>query len=113
MIAQLIRQFGLEIGDVVAPSTEVVRSLEGKTYGVFHVEQAADSRYIPAQAQFVDRYSVQSVLGFGGILAGGDLFAIILFSRAPITSEVADRFRTIALDVKSALLPFAEGPFFD
>jgi hypothetical protein len=113
MIAQLIRQFGLDLADVVSPSSDIVRNLEGKTYGVFHVENATDSPYIPAQTQFVERYGVRSVIGFGGILVGGDLFAVILFSRIHITPDAADRFRTIALDIKSALLPFSDGPFFD
>src|SRR6476620_6705320 len=50
MIAQLIRQFGLDLADVVQPSPDVMRDLAGKTYGVFHVENAAGSPYIPAQS---------------------------------------------------------------
>jgi hypothetical protein len=113
MIAQLIQQFGLGIRDIVRPASDVVRNLEGKTYGVFHVAEAAGSPYIPAQAAFVQRYDIRSVLGFGGSVAGADLFAVILFSRVPISQESADRFRTIALDVKAALVPFANGPIFD
>jgi hypothetical protein len=113
MIAQLIRGFGLDLGDVVHPRGDIVRNLEGKTYGVFHVEHAAGSPYIPAQASFVDRFGVESVLGFGGSVSGPDLFAVILFSRERISADAADRFRTIALDVKGALLPFANGPVFD
>ena len=53
MISQLIHEFGLALPDVLQPSADVMRRLEGKTYGVFHVEDAAGSPYIPAQAQFV------------------------------------------------------------
>jgi hypothetical protein len=113
MIAQLIRQFGLDLADVVRPSADVMRKVAGKTYGVFHVENAAGSPYIPAQAPFVERYGIRSVLGFGGSLNGGDLFAVILFSRATVTPEVADRFRTLALDVKGVFLPFADDAVFE
>jgi hypothetical protein len=113
MIAQLINEFGVQLSDVLQPSADVVRSLLGKTYGVFHVEQAAGSPYIPAQVQFVERYGIRSVLGFGGSLAGGELFAIILFTRVKVTPDAADRFRTVALDVKGSLLSFAEADVFE
>ena len=105
MIAQLVRAFGLDLADVVRSGPDVVRSLEGKTYGVFHVPRAVGSPHIPAQ-DFVVRHRIRSVLGFGGSLASGDLFAVILFSRVDIPPEAADRFRTIALDVKGVLFGF-------
>ena len=106
MIAQLIRQMGLQIADVVSPNPAVVPDLEGKSYNVFHVDEALDSPYIPAQADFVVPYRIKSVVGFGGLLRSGDLFAIIMFSRVPLSEEAASRFRTIALDVKAALFRF-------
>jgi len=113
MIAQLIRQFGLRLADVAQPTTDLVRDLAGKTYGVFHVAEAPGSPYIPAQTDFVARYGVRSVVGFGGSLPSGDLFAVILFARVPISSEAADRFRNLALDVKSGFFPYREGKIFD
>ena len=112
MIAQLLRQFGLEPAKLVAPSSGIVGDLQGKTYGVFHVENALGSPYIPAQREFVIPYGVRSVVGFGGSLRTGDLFAIILFSRTPVTRDVADRFRSLALDVKTALFDFADDEVF-
>lgn len=113
MIAQLVRQFGLDLAAVVNPSADVVRDLQGKTYGVFHVEHAQGSPYIPAQAEFVERYGIRSVVGFGGSLRTGDLYAVILFTRVTVTREVADRFRTVALDLKSALFDFESDAIFD
>jgi hypothetical protein len=112
MIAQLIRQLGLELEAVVEPSNALLRELEGKTYNVFHVERARGSPYIPAQADFVLRYDIESVLGFGG-LAQEELFAVILFSTVHISPDVASRFRNIALDVKSTLIGFRDGEVFD
>ena len=111
MIAQLIKQFGLEISAVVRPSADVIKDLEGKTYGVFHVPEAAGSPYIPAQDEFVLKYNIRSVVGCGGSLRG-ELFALILFARVHITPESADRFRTLALDLKSALFTFDENRVF-
>jgi hypothetical protein len=101
MISQLIKEFGLEISSILQPSPEVVRELAGKRHGVFHVENALGSPYIPAQEEFVVRFGIRSVVGFGGLLTNGDLFAVILFTTVEVSAATADRFRTLALDVKS------------
>jgi hypothetical protein len=113
MIAQLVRAFGLDFADVVAPPEDVMRDRKGKNYGVFHVEQALGSPYIPAQSDFVRRHAIRSVVGFGGALVSGDLFAVIVFARVPVSAEVADRFRKLALDVKTAFFAFDDGQVFD
>ncbi len=48
MVAQLIRQFGLEIASVLAPAPAIMLDLEQRTYNVFHVLEARGSPYIPA-----------------------------------------------------------------
>jgi hypothetical protein len=106
MIAQLVRELGLDLDQVVAPRPEVIRGLEGKTYNVFHVETAQGSPYIPAQDDFVRAWRVRSVVGCGGVLLTGDLYSLILFSRAAIPRDSADRFRNIALDLKLVISPF-------
>lgn len=113
MISQLIKEFGLELGALLQPSAEVVKELAGKRHGVFHVEDAAGSPYIPAQQEFVEKYGIRSVLGFGGVLASGDLFAVILFSTVHVPATAAQRFRTLALDVKSSFSKFNEANVFN
>jgi len=113
MIAQLIKEFGLELSAVLQPSPDVVKELAGKRHGVFHVENALGSPYIPAQEEFVVRYGIKSVLGFGGMLFNGDLFAVILFSTVHVPASAADRFRTLALDVKGAFSRFGDGTVFN
>jgi hypothetical protein len=112
MIAQLIRQFGLQVRDVVHPAPAVVRELEGKTYNVFYVDDARGHHAIPAQEGFVERYGIRSVLGCGGMHLTGDLYAAILFSKVQIPPETADRFRNIALDLKLAIAPFRDDAVF-
>lgn len=106
MIAQLVKQMGLEVETLINPSPELLRELEGKTFNVFHVTHALNSPFIPAQRDFVVPHRIRSVLGFGGLLRSGDLFAVIMFSRENIPRETADRFRGIALDVKAIFFPF-------
>lgn len=112
MISSLIQQFGLELRTVVEPNSELLLDLSQRTYNVFHVAEATGSPYIPAQSDFVRRFGVRSVLGFGGMLPTMNLFAVILFSRVPIPRETADMFRTLSLCVRVAVLPFAGGVVF-
>jgi sigma-B regulation protein RsbU (phosphoserine phosphatase) len=80
---------------------------------VFFVAEALGSPYVPAQEDFVIPSGIRSVLGFGGVLPSGELFAVILFSQTPIAAATAERFGSIALSVKLALLAFVDGPVFD
>jgi hypothetical protein len=96
----------------VSPSQELA-DLGGKTYGVFHVEEALGSALIPAQNEFVVPFGVRSVVGFGGGLRSGDIFAVILFTRVPVGRDAADRFRSLALDVKTAFFDFDETAVFE
>lgn len=111
MIAQLIKQFGLDLASVIDPAPQVTLDREGKSYGVFHIEHAEGSPFIPAQ-DFVSRYGIRSVVGCGGQLRDNELFALILFSRVPIDPNAAERFRTLGLDVKATLFPYDESQVF-
>jgi hypothetical protein len=102
MIAELIRAMGLDVRAVVTPQTELIRGMEGKTFNVFFVPDAAGSPHIPAQ-DFVRDYGVRSVVGFGGMLVTGEFYAVILFTRVSIPPQSADRFRNVALDLKLAI----------
>ncbi len=82
-----------------------------RRYNVFHVEVAQGSPHIPAQ-DFVERYGVRSVLGCGGQLPDGELYAAILFSRDSISRETADAFKPLTLALKLALLPFKDDRVF-
>lgn len=108
MIARLIEDLGLDIEAIVHGRDASVRTAGARTYDVFHVEQALGSAVIPAQQEFVIPYSIRSVVGFGGVLRSGEMFAVVLFSRAAITPASAIRFRTIALDIRSALFSLDE-----
>jgi hypothetical protein len=112
MIAQLIRQLGVEIGTLLSADPRVMIDTNQHTFNVFYVADAPGSPHIPAQREFVEPYAIRSVLGFGGLLPSGDLFTTILFSKTHIPRNVADLFKTLALNVKVAILPFAAGPVF-
>lgn len=108
MVGQLFTQFGIEISDLLRPSSRLISGPEGKSFNVFHVEKAVGSPFIPAQNDFVVPERIRSVVGFGGELRSGELFALILFSRAPIPPASAERFESLAVAAKSAIFLLAE-----
>jgi len=85
---------------------------EQSNFNVFHVPEAQGSPYVPAQKEFVIPYGVKSVVGFGGLLPTGDLFAVILFSRVHVPHESAQLFKTLALSTKLAMVSVAETRVF-
>jgi two-component system NtrC family sensor kinase len=109
MIAQLLDQLGLKLSDLTDARREIIKDLDQRTFNVFHVPVARNSPFIPAQEEFVVPYGVESVLGSGGVLPDANLFAVILFARVPIPSSTASMFRTIALNVKMAMLTARHG----
>lgn len=111
MISSLVRQLGLDVSAVVEPSTAMFVEMGQLSFNVFHVPEAHGSPHLPAQAQFVAPYGIRSVLGCGGLLSTGDLFALILFSRAPIERDVAEMFATVALNIKVSILPLERKVF--
>ncbi|QDU36111.1 Signal transduction histidine-protein kinase BarA [Maioricimonas rarisocia] len=102
MVAQLVRQLGFEVSGVLQPDDEIL--ITGVDTGVFYIEQAAGSPYLPAQDDFVLRYGIRSVIGFGDMLPDGSLFAVILFAKTHIPHEAAERFGHLSLSTRLALL---------
>ncbi len=113
MVAGLVTELGLDPRDVVNPSPERLASLDRHQCDVFYVPDAVDSPLVPAQNDFVIPYSIRSVLGFGGVLPNGSMFAVVMFSHTPIPRETAEAFHVVALSAKVAVLPFVERQTFE
>ncbi|MDI1448254.1 hypothetical protein [Polyangium sp. 6x1] len=105
MIARLCAQLGIGTSSVLKPSR--FTELAERTYDVFHVEHAAESPYVPAKASFVERHKIRSVVGCGGVLPSGQMFAVLLFSKVHVTPATAQLFRPLALAIKLAILPWS------
>jgi hypothetical protein len=105
MVARLVSQLGIDVVALLTSGPPLLVDPSERTYNVFHVEDARGSPHIPAQ-DFVERYGVRSVLGCGGQLPDGELYAAILFSRVAIGRETADAFKPLTLALKLTLMPF-------
>ena len=112
MISQLIKQLGVKISTVVRPDPSLLLDMRDTSHNVFHVAKALGSPFIVAQKDFVEPYGIESVVGFGGMVASGDLFATIMFSKVPISAETADLFKVVGLNLKLSLLPMARKPMW-
>ncbi len=112
MIAQLIKQMGIDAAQVVRPESRLILDAASTRHNVFYVARALGSPYVVAQKEFVEPYGIASVVGFGGLITSGDMFATILFSKVPISAEVADLFSVIGLNLKIAILPLVKKRLF-
>lgn len=113
MIARLVQDLGVEIGDLLAPPEAIVIASKPRSYAVFYVPEAVDSPWIYAQREFVVPFGIRSVVGFGGLLPDGELIATLLFARVPIPAETAEMFATIALSAELAVLPLVDRETFE
>jgi two-component system NtrC family sensor kinase len=111
MISSLLHQLGVEIDVLLSSSPGFLVESGPSSFNVFYVPDASGSPYIPAQDDFVKPVGIRSVLGFGGMLPAGDIFVVILFAKVAIPRETAELFRTLALNVKMATLPFGHAVF--
>lgn len=110
MVAGLIGQIGLELADVVRPDQARFNELARRSYDVFHVPEALGSDFVPSQ-DFVKQHGIVSAVGFGGVLFSGDFYAVVMFSRVPISADVADRLRVLSLATRVSLMPFGTRVF--
>ncbi len=120
MISRLLEQMGVPEEWVVATvedgrlGSATMRIKEATDlFNVFHIEEAEDSPFLPAQDDFVKRYGVRSVVGVGGLLPDGELFVVILFSRVAVSRELAEMFRSLAESVRLAVLKYDATQTFD
>lgn len=102
-ISEIIRQLGLDIPTVLGIERERFLQLEPAVLNIFHVSEAKGSPLIPEQNSLIIPYQVKSVLGFGGLLPSGSLFAVVMFLKVKIPQSTAQLFKHLALSVKTSL----------
>jgi hypothetical protein len=111
MFLPLIEQFGMKADMLIKPDPKFLLDLEQRAYNVYYVPEALGNPYISAQKGFIIPYKIRSILGFGGLLPSGEMFAVPMFFKVPVSREAADLFRPISLNVKIAILPFGKAVF--
>jgi serine phosphatase RsbU (regulator of sigma subunit) len=110
MIAGLLNQMGIDVAALVEPAGLVMDPSEHR-FGVFYVPEAAGSPLIPAQ-DFVAEHGVRSVLGFGGVLPTGEMYAVVLFARVAVTRDIAHLLEALSPSITLALTDLIDRPVF-
>ncbi|MDO9118980.1 MAG: PAS domain S-box protein [Nitrospira sp.] len=106
MFSQLFAQFRIDLPFLEQAGSSLLTDQYATTFNAFHVPQALGSPYVPGQTEFVVPFGIQSVFGFGGLLATGEMFTVILFANVPVTKDTADLCKAFALSTKLTLAPF-------
>lgn len=112
MISALFDQLGLDREAVLHPDAAAFARMLETTCDVFFVPEAVSSPIIPAQRDFVIPHGIRSVLGFGGALPSGEVFVVLLFSKVPISAEVAGLFKVLAPSIRLAMARFGDRTLF-
>jgi len=100
MMSALLEQLGFNLG-WIRGDPDIVAQHIGKLMGSFYVEDAATTkdskgRNIIAAQDFVRKYSVKSVLGFGGgYVTGGKMLTVICFLNENIDKKNAVNFQSL------------------
>jgi hypothetical protein len=109
MMCRLLKELGLPLAWVQDPGAAMSKQMIGHEAGVFFVEDAStatddlDRKIIPAQ-DFVSAHAVKSVFAVGGVVFGGAVLILILFSRDRIEARTARRFMPLVNLMKSAMV---------
>lgn len=106
MIASLLQGFGLDIDQLLQNDPLFLEDWGHSSFNVFFIKEALGSQWIPSQDDFVVPLRIKSVLGFGGLLPGGDVFAVVMFSRVTIPDDTAALIRSLSITVRSILTPY-------
>jgi hypothetical protein len=109
MIAQLIKRLGIDLSQVVEPLPTLFLNPTEKKYNVLYVPEAKGSQTIVAQAGFVDVHKIRTVIGIGGLLPTGDMFAVMIFMRIFVPADTAQRFVLLARALENAIAAVRSG----
>lgn len=112
MMSRLFQQIGFDLGLVLGEGSPGIRmsGIDG-SYGMFHIQQAEGSPYIPAQ-DFVKKYGVKSVIGGGVRLPNKEIGIFIGFSRVPIIQGMCSGVPRLMSLFWSKTLPLIDKGFF-
>ncbi|MDG2222684.1 MAG: response regulator [Rubripirellula sp.] len=102
MIQRMMQELGIEVGKLLDSNDEPLTRESPSS--VFYISEAEGRDYLPAQDEFVIPNEIRSVVGFGELMPTGDMFAVLCFSRVPISHRTAVLFSHLSISVKLALL---------
>lgn len=109
MVSRLVSRLGIEVTNVVTPTPGWFLPPDQKKYEVMYVAEAKEDPAIVSQEEFVMPYGIRSVVGFGGLLPTGDMFAVLMFMRVHIPLETAKHFTSFSRAIEEAISEVRSG----
>ena len=103
-VSGLIEALGLDPDFVMRPTARAALERHHQEYRVLHVADMTADTPFSAHRQFIEAFGVRSILGIGGVLPSGDMFAVALFSAVTIDERTADLLRSLSLSVKASIV---------
>lgn len=112
MMTRLFQQLGFDLGIMLGEGSPgiVVSGLE-RSYGVFYVNNAEHSPYIPAQ-DFVSKYGIKTIFGSGVKLPNNDISIFIGFTKVILDEAQALCFSPLMSFFWQKVFPVIEKGFF-
>lgn len=110
IVMQMLSAFGVIKEIPALPKAELLVEGDQKQYNVFYIPDAQTSLLFAQQGEFVERFGIKSVIGYGGVLPSGRIFACLMFAKVLIPTQTAQLFKPFALNTKLAVLPFDGDP---
>jgi hypothetical protein len=89
MLARCFQQIGFDLDLVLRPEEGIHLEGVASSFGLFHVDEAPGSPFVPSQEEFVRPYGVRSVVGCGSMLPDRAVSIWIGFARHPIGRDAA------------------------
>ena len=103
MLSELMHAVSAESQLVLEQTGDLVARERVDGLYMLYVPDVSNSPYILAQAEFVDRYHIRSVIGFGGQFRDGEQFCVVMFSRGIIPQSVLPLMRILSLNIRLGL----------
>jgi len=107
MMSRLLKSLGVSLGWINSTDTEIIAKNIGRMAGLFYVPDAKTSvdekgRKIITAQDFVSKYDVQTVFGFGGEYIVGQVFiVVIIFTREHLEKDKVKQFIPFTNAIKS------------
>jgi serine phosphatase RsbU (regulator of sigma subunit)/anti-sigma regulatory factor (Ser/Thr protein kinase) len=109
-IPELAEALGITVDAFLPDSEPKLFDDLSKDFDVFFVPEVVPGKQGPT-ADFVADHGVRSLVGFGSGLPDGTAFLVVVYTRKPVSYQVAGMFRTVAAAAKLALLVAMGRPF--
>lgn len=101
MMSRLLKKLGLNLDWIDSKDSDIIKKSFGRLSGLFYVRDADSEtdlkgRKIISAKDFVDKYNVKTVFGFGGGFIVGNTFMVtIIFTSETMEKEQADKFLSL------------------